>query len=304
MELTRKDGAIPCHLIAGPLGVGKTTAIRRFIERSSRFTAVIVNDFGETGYDASFIGEAGEPNKLIVENVPGGCLCCTSVAQLLPALKILCARAEVERIIIEPSGIALIDPLFAMLHDAAPKCGFELAPVIVLFDPAKNRPAGLKLIPYWNRLACCAEIVVVNRCDLASPEAIEQFSQCMEEWNPPKLKVIKTSYGELPSELFELRGTPAQPSRDHHHHGELPYAGTFRSNETFSLSALLALCKKLVPQLDRLKGIFCTDEGWHRLEIASGQICYELTSGAKQTTVDWIGGDSEIATHLQKCSLK
>ena len=293
----------PLHLIAGSLGVGKTTAIRRFVARSSGYTAVVVNDFGETGYDASFIAEAGGTDKLRVENVPGGCLCCTSAAQLLPALKMLCARPEVDRIIIEPSGIALLDSLLKTLLGAAAECGFELAPVIVLFDPAKARPATLKLIPYWRSFVDCADIIVANRCDLAPPGAVEQFSQCLEQWDPPKLKIVKTAHGDLPPEIFELRGRAGHVPHGHHHHGELPYAGTLRSNETFSLAALLELLEALVPQLDRLKGVFCTDQGWVRLEIASGQVCRSSAQKTTQTTVDWIGGSAEISARLQTCRI-
>lgn len=296
--------ALPLHLIAGPLGVGKTTAIRRFVAQSSGFTAVIVNDFGKTGYDASFIAEAGGAERLRVENIPGGCLCCTSVAQLLPALEMLCARPEVERIIIEPSGVALIDPLLEMLHDAAPKCGFELAPIIVLFDPAKTRPATLELIPYWRHLAECADIVVANRCDLARPEAVEQFFQCLEKWEPPKLKVIKTSYGELPLEIFELRGhavSPAGHSHHHHHHAELPPAGTFCSDGTFRLAALLRLLEELTPQLDRFKGVFQTDQGWQRVEIAAGRVNSAPAAGASRTTAEWIGGDDRLIERINAC---
>jgi G3E family GTPase len=291
--------ALPLHLIAGSLGVGKTTAIRRFIAQSSQFTAVIVNDFGKTGYDASFIAEAGGSDRLSVENIPGGCLCCTSAEQLLPALKILCARPEVERIIIEPSGIALIDPLLEMLHDAAPKCGFEVAPVIVLFDPAKARPASLKLIPYWNRLADCADIIVANRCDLAPPEAVEQFLQCIESWDPPKLKVVQTSHGELPPDFFNLRGAAVRPEEGHPHHTEFPPAGTFRSSSVFHLDELLKLLSELAPQLERFKGIFQTLEGWFRLEIAGGQIVKKPAVATAESTADWIGGGAEITAQLK-----
>lgn len=300
MESRRRE-KIPCYLIAGPLGVGKTTAIRRFVAQSSGFTAVIVNDFGKTGYDAAFIAEAGGADRLRVENIPGGCLCCSSVAQLLPALEMLCARPEVERIIIEPSGVALIDPLLDMLRDAAPKCGLEVAPVIVLFDPAKMRPAAIKLIPYWNRLADCAGIVVANRCDLAPPEAVEQFFQCMEKWKPPKLKVIKTSHGELPLEIFELRGHTALPAGHSHHHAELPSAGTFCSAGTFRLAVLLELLQELAPQLDRFKGVFRTDYGWQRLEIAAGRINSEPSAETLRTSAEWIGGDGRLSEQINNC---
>jgi len=291
--------AIPLHLIAGTLGVGKTTAIRRFVAHSSDYTAVLVNDFGETGYDAALIGEAGG-GKIQVENVPGGCLCCTSAAQLLPALKMLCEKPEVERIIVEPSGVALLDPLLKMFHDAEETCGFELMPVIVLFDPAKTRPVTLKLIPYWKHLADRADIVVANRCDLAPPEAIDQFFQCLEKWEPKKLKLIKTSHGELLPKLFELRGHVARDGEGHHHHAELPPAGTFRSDKIFQLEKLMALLEEIAPQTERFKGIFQTDQGWVRLEIASGQVVQKEASPAAASSADWIGSP-DLTTRLDCC---
>ncbi len=292
--------SLPLHLIAGALGVGKTTVIRRFVAQSPDYTAVLVNDFGETGYDAALIGEAGN-GKLQVENVPGGCLCCTSAAQLLPALKMLCEKPEVERIIVEPSGVALLDPLLKMLYAAAPECGFELAPVIVLFDPAKTRPATLKLIPYWKHLADRADIIVANRCDLAPPEAIDAFFQSLENWEPPKLKILKTSHGELPPEIFDLRGHIAKSGEGHHHHAELPPAGTFRSDKTFQLKKLMELLEEIAPQTERFKGIFQTEQGWLRLEIANGLVIQKEASPAAASSADWIGSlDSHRLANLQK----
>ncbi len=295
--------SILCHLIAGPLGVGKTTAIRRFVAQSSGFTAVIVNDFGKSGYDAAFIAEAGGAERLYVENIPGGCLCCTTVAQLLPALELLCARSEVARIIIEPSGIALIDPLLDMLQDAAPKCGFELAPVIVLFDPAKARPATLELIPYWRHLVECADIVVANRCDLAPPEAVDQFFHYLKKWDPPKLKVVTTSHGELPPEIFELRGHVICPPGHVHHHIDLPPAGTFYSEGTFRLPALFRLLEELAPRLERFKGVFHTDQGWQRMEIAVGRVHSVPIAPAPRTTAEWIGGGDRVAERIDACRI-
>jgi G3E family GTPase len=299
MESKPKGGIIPCHLIAGSLGVGKTSAIRRFIAESPDYVAVIVNDFGQTGYDTAFINEAAGSGGLRVENVPGGCLCCTSAAQLLPALRMLCARPEIKRIIIEPSGIVLLNPLLRMLHDAAPMYGFELAPVIVLFDPAATRPAALALIPYWRHLAECADIAILNRCDLAPSAVVDQFFQCLEKCNPPKLKIIKTSHGKLPPELFDLRRTVRRPEEVSSHHTELPSAGNFRSEKLFCLKDLLELLEKLGSQLERFKGIFQTEQGWFRLEIAAGRVRCTSALEATQSHAEWIGSGSEIADQLK-----
>lgn len=301
MELTSKPDRIPLHLIAGPLGVGKTTAIRRFVAQSSGYTAVLVNDFGETGYDAAFIEEAGG-SGVRVENVPGGCLCCTSAAQMLPALGQLSNMSEVERIIVEPSGIALLDPLLKMLRTASVEYGLELMPVMVLFDPAKIRPTAIQLIPYWRQLMDYADIVVLNRCDQATEQAVLDFFQCLENLDTPKLKAVQTSYGDLPQELFDLRGGAVREAPAVHAHAELPPAGTFRSDQRFKLNSLLAFLETVAPQLDRFKGVFHTDAGWMRLEIASGQIVCNPAQPAGRSAADWIGtgniGDSLAAARL------
>ncbi|MFA5689506.1 MAG: GTP-binding protein [Kiritimatiellales bacterium] len=296
--------AIPCHLIAGALGIGKTTAIRRFVARSAAFTGVIVNDFGKTGYDAALIAAGGGTDRLRVEHIPGGCLCCTSAAQMLPALEILCARPEVEQIIIEPGGIVLIDPLLEMLYAAAPRCRIEVMPVIVLFDPAKNRPERLAMIPYWNRLAECADIAVANRCDLAAPEQVETFMHCLKNWTPPKLSVICTSHDELPPEIFKLRKDTGCPVRTgHHYHAELPPSGIFSSGDTFYLPALIKLLETLAPQLDRFKGSVKTEQGWQRVEIAFGGVFYYPAPVAECTAVEWIGDVSGVAQQINACRL-
>lgn len=291
--------SIPLHLIGGSLGVGKTTAIRRFVAESAEYVAVLVNDFGETGYDAGLIGESGN-GKLQVENVPGGCLCCTSAAQLRPALELICSRPEVERIIIEPSGVALLDPLLKMLEEAAPECGFELASVVVVFDPVKSRPASLKMIPYWKHLVDRADIVVANRCDLAPPQAIEQFKRCLEGWEPRKLSVVETSHGELPAGLFDLRGRVGIKGERHHHHAELPPAGTFRSDEEFQLDKLLSLLEEIASETERFKGHFQTEQGWIRLEIASGHIVQKPARETSQSSADWIGAP-DLTSRLAAC---
>lgn len=290
MEL-KSERTVPCHLIAGPLGVGKTTAVRRLVEQTPGFTAVIVNDFGETGYDAALISETAGPQKLQVENIPGGCLCCTTAAQLLPALKTLSGRPEIDRIIIEPSGVALLDPLLKMLHEAAPECGFELRPVIVLFDPAKIRPAAIELIPYWRHLADRADIAVINRCDLVPAETVDVLFRCLEKRMPPKLRIVKTSHGQLPPDLLELKGTVARPGDEPHGHADLPPAGTFRSDKTFRLEALLNFLEEIAPQTERFKGIFQTDRGWIRLEISGGNVIQRSAAPAAQSSADWVGSE-------------
>src|SRR5687767_1219431 len=69
---------IPCTVITGFLGAGKTTLVRHLLENASgRRLAVLVNEFGDLGFDGSFLagcGIAGCSEEDIVE-LPNGCIC-------------------------------------------------------------------------------------------------------------------------------------------------------------------------------------------------------------------------------------
>src|ERR671913_1645781 len=106
---------IPCTIITGFLGAGKTTLVRHLLENAGgRRLAVLVNEFGDLGFDGSFIegcGIEGCTQEDIVE-LPNGCLCCTVADDFVPALNKLLDRDEPpEHILIETSGLALPKPL-------------------------------------------------------------------------------------------------------------------------------------------------------------------------------------------------
>ena len=51
---------IPCTIVTGFLGAGKTTLVRHLLENAGgRRLAVLVNEFGDLGFDGSFIEGCG-----------------------------------------------------------------------------------------------------------------------------------------------------------------------------------------------------------------------------------------------------
>ena len=72
---TQTIAAVPTSIISGFLGVGKTTAIRNLLSQKPKNQrwAVLINEFGEVGVDASLI-EAGTSTQkeIFLREVPGG----------------------------------------------------------------------------------------------------------------------------------------------------------------------------------------------------------------------------------------
>src|ERR1700694_2140097 len=106
---------VPCTIVTGFLGAGKTTLIRHVLAHAqARRLAIIVNEFGDVGIDGEILkgcGDAACPEQNIVE-LANGCLCCTVEAAFVAALDVILGlRPAVEHILIETSGLALPKPL-------------------------------------------------------------------------------------------------------------------------------------------------------------------------------------------------
>src|SRR3954452_17940801 len=88
---------IPCTIVTGFLGAGKTTLVRHVLEQArGRRLAILVNEFGDVGFDGSFLaacGVEGCSEDLIVE-LPTGCICSAEADDFVPALNTLLGRTE------------------------------------------------------------------------------------------------------------------------------------------------------------------------------------------------------------------
>lgn len=162
---------IPITVIGGYLGAGKTTLINALLARSAgRRIAVVVNDFGELGIDASLLSEEAGSNGTAstIVNLTNGCVCCTLGDDLGVTLRELAAlEPAVDHIVIEASGVA--DPASTAAWGTVPP--FISAGVIVLAAAdqvranARDRYVGGEV----KRQLAGADVVVLTKVDLCEP---------------------------------------------------------------------------------------------------------------------------------------
>src|ERR1700686_3730429 len=182
---------VPCTIVTGFLGAGKTTLIRHVLANAQgRRLAVIVNEFGDVGIDGEILKGCGDescPQENIVE-LANGCLCCTVAVEFVPALDtILSLRPAVEHIVIETSGLALPKPLVQAFHWPAIKSRVTVDGVVAVVDGtalaegrvaadiealARQRVADSALDhddpieEVFEDQIACADLVVLNKRDL------------------------------------------------------------------------------------------------------------------------------------------
>jgi G3E family GTPase len=298
---------IPVQIFSGFLGAGKTTAIRAQLDvRKSERVAVIVNDFGEAGYDEEVLAE-GEPFR--ITNIPGGCVCCTAPEGFVDALGAVLAR-EPDRLIIEPTGLARPQDLIDTIRRCRHADALELAPVVVLVDPAElDRPESGALL---REQVLAADVLVANRVDLASDRELAAFERYAGELWPAPLAVVRTEHGRLSPDRLDWppgEGPRSQQRHEHHDHDhasstEGHFARSWRWSPDVIFSgqrlrdALAALAGD--PTTARFKGIFRTEEGVSRLEIAGGVLHDRLTSFRRDSRADFIArGDSTARDRVE-----
>lgn len=127
---------IPTHVIAGPLGAGKTSLLRQLLAQkpAEERWALLINEFGAIGLDAALL-ETGEDGIALAE-VAGGCVCCVSGAPFQVGLARLLRRSRPQRLFIEPSGLGHPAELLRQLAAAPWRGVLHLQPLVLVLDAA------------------------------------------------------------------------------------------------------------------------------------------------------------------------
>ena len=236
---------VPCSIVTGFLGAGKTTLVRNVLERASgRRLAVIVNEFGDVGIDGEILkgcGDATCSEERIVE-LANGCICCTVADDFVPALEKLLGLAEPpEHILIETSGLALPKPLVQAFNWPAIASRVTVDGVIAVIDGAAvadgrfaDDPEALTrqrmddtAIDHDNPLEevyedqlLCADLIVLNKTDLMSAAELERVVSEIKAAVPRAVKVVETEGARLdPTVLLGLNAAAEADlaSRPSHH---------------------------------------------------------------------------------------
>lgn len=171
---------IPTHVIAGPLGAGKTSLIKHLLSQkpANERWAILINEFGQIGLDATLLSTADD--GIALGEVAGGCLCCVNGAPFQIGLGRLLRKARPDRLFIEPSGLGHPVQLLAQLREAPWIGVLAVQPSVIVLD-AQALAAGKTLPPTQQDAAARAGLLVLNK----SQGLDEKKRQVIVETLPP-----------------------------------------------------------------------------------------------------------------------
>lgn len=212
----------PVTVLSGFLGAGKTTLLKHLLSQAEgRPWAAIVNDVAAVNIDAQLVTPV--PAGRVVE-IGNGCVCCTVRDELAETVAELCATGSYDHVLIETTGVAeprAIASLFtrpnafgrSLSNFARLNALVTVVDARAFLDEGRRRNAGLlppatapkPVFELMVEQVECADIILINKCDLVVTGEAEELEAIIRMLNP-RAEVERIEHGQVASEF--LLGRP------------------------------------------------------------------------------------------------
>ncbi len=199
-----KGKRIPTNVIVGFLGSGKTTAIAKLIDQRSvgEQWSILINEFGMVSIDHALVDSSLE--GIAVEELGGGCACCTLALVFRPLLAQFIRRTKPDRLILEPSGVSHPAKVVDILRSPDFASAIDLRNIICLIDPKDFEDVRWRETAVFQDQVQLADIVVLNWTDSRDRELIDRCRAWVESFRPPKQLIMETSFGVIDPALMDM----------------------------------------------------------------------------------------------------
>lgn len=203
--------SVPVYLVAGFLGSGKTTLMKRLLEhlnaRGER-PLVLMNEFGESNIDNELLeGSQAQMRELI-----DGCICCTSKTELTKTLYDIVTNDKPSSILMEATGLA--DPVEILDICTLPNLldRISLRTIVSVVDANRwGKVAQAEAL--MKRQAKFADILLINKTDVVDATTADKVEKEVRELNT-RAKLHRTVRAEVdPEQVIGATGTEVE--KDH-----------------------------------------------------------------------------------------
>ena len=332
MKLISAVQAVPTHIISGFLGAGKTTLLQHLLRQKPdhEVWAVLMNEFGQIGVDQQLLPQI---EGYQVQELLGGCLCCSSQLPMQIALSRLLSDTKPDRLFIEPTGLGHPAQLLEQLTEPHWQQSINMRALVSVVDGSRlHDSAWIQQNLYADQLKA-AQIIVVSHVDsmrAADEQALARLqieyqayqqtwfrsasnsTMLLHEIDQPYLGTARKIQALLHIQKSVAAGqyVPEIKQLPYHYveqtQGYMVAGWKLPKRWLFDFDSLLdLLCEQ--QQWLRIKGIFNTNQGWKTFNFNPQQFNYQATEPSIDNRIEIIVQNAHdwplFEEQLLKCQL-
>lgn len=258
----------PVMLVTGGLGSGKTTLVRRILDKATLRLAVLMNEFGEIAIDSQVI----RGRNIDIVELAGGCVCCSMTGEFEAAVREIVDAFHPEFLVVEATGVAESDALAYEIEDNLPEV--RLDSVVYVADAYLS--ARHPRVGYSQRVQIAsADIVLINKIDLLATDEVKEVEEQVRKYNN-RAVFFKTVGCDVDAEsLFGVVSRAERP-RALTLHGEAEFQSfAWSSGKMLDRQRFESLLDRLPEQVFRAKGFVRFSEGSLLFNYVAGRADFE-----------------------------
>ena len=298
----------PIWLVVGFLGAGKTTLLRRLVKTArGRRLIYVVNEFSAVDVDAGLIERDGGSTIA----VPGGSIFCRClITEFVNVLRRVSDGLQgSDGVIVQPDGVVieasgLADPrsMRRLLAESGLDARFHVAGVTAVVDPGTLMKL-LLVLPNIKGQIESADLILLNKTDLHSPETIEKVRKKICAINP-HATLVRCMRGAVDPAIILAEGVSQRAAQVDAEFGLCRDPQFEREVVVFQQPVeLQTLCDRIASGgegLYRAKGFVNTACGWKYLDWSAGVLSLEDADAGRTSALALIWNPQTVNAGLTR----